>query len=181
MQEIIFRYEIGAKSIEWLLNESRRSVGPKRVWIDSPGGTFDFFSKFGPPLERQGLTTVGVDVRSAAIILFLLGYQRLAVPSLIFFFHEVRVIPGRQGEITVCDVETARHFINDAAKREGFDELLFQMKSAQHWMVSYISSLSGIPKSLFVDLMQREVTLCAREAIRYGIAHRVLEREEVVR
>lgn len=175
MINIQFFNEINQERIERLLGVCQSHIGKKNIWIISPGGSFEFFSRLGPPLHRQGVTTIGIDVKSAAIILFLLGHQKLVIPESEFFFHEVRVIPSGHNEITICDLEDAMEFVEKKSEtEENMKEFLLGMKNAQNWMISYISQISGISKSLFLELMQKEVTLNAKEAVYYGIAQKIV-------
>lgn len=180
MQRIAFNCDISQEAIKELL---KRLQGDSRqqVWVDSPGGTFEFFSTFAPMLLRQGFTSVACDVRSAAVVLFLLGRKRFALPDSVFFFHEVRVI-SNEGEVTICDLETAIEWQReqeDALGRELLEEELQRMRNAQNWMLEFISRQTRMPKVRFLNLMRAEATLSAREAVQYGIVHRIVPEEEL--
>lgn len=182
MQRINFSEDVSYGAIEGLLENLRRNGGRRQVWINSNGGTFDFFSVLAPPLLRQGFIAVGCDVRSAAIILFLLGNRRYVLSDAVFFFHEVRAITNDGLVITVCDLDVAIDWVQEkqlSLCRELIEEKRRQLKNAQSWMIEFISKQSGISRSTFLSLMRAEATLSAREVVHYGLARRIVSRDEL--
>lgn len=176
---IVFDRLISKPSIEQLLEELKRANAPQQVLIDSPGGTFEFFSSFAPALSRRGITTLAGDVRSAAVILYLLGHSRRAFETSTFFFHEVRTLVGPYGEITIADLEEVeeykeRMFLED---RERFEKWLAEMRSAQAWFLHFLREVTGVPTGTYLNLMRGEAVLTARDAIRYGIVHQIVPLE----
>jgi ATP-dependent protease ClpP protease subunit len=83
-------------------------------------------------------------------------------------------------EITLCDLEEfqAEQERIEGEKRENLSEWVRNMRAAQAWFIDYISSRTGVSRSTLLSLMQNEATLSAREGVRYGIAHRIVEAEE---
>ena len=151
----------------------------QKVMINSPGGTFEFFSVLGPALQRQGFTSIGLDVRSAAITLYLLGHRRYALPEAMFFFHEVRAITPH-GVISICDLERALEYEKEISEsRENVEERLLGLRNAQSWMLSFMRERTGLPTSVFLDLMRNEVVLSAKEAVHFGLVHRVVSEDEL--
>ena len=185
MRLIPFEEEISRERIEWLLHELQSDYGRGLVFIDSPGGAFEFFSQLAPPLARSGFVSVGSRVASAAIVLQLLGRERLATPDATFFFHEVRTIVEPGGEFSIYDLERALDMEREMKERWSNSEREFverwhdQQASAQSWMLSFIARQTGLPSGRFVDLMRNEVTLSAQEAQRYGIVHRIVTEDEL--
>lgn len=180
MHDISFFREISLGTITELLGELRKDGLGRRVLIKSPGGTFEFFSIFAPAFIRQGFTSVGYEVSSAAIILFLLGNKRFVLPESTFFFHEVRAIIGAKA-ITICNVDEAIDWAREmsrALSREPLEEFQRQMNNAQNWMLSFISQRTNTEPSIFLDLMRQEVTLSAQEAVYYGLASRIISEDE---
>ncbi len=173
---LCFNAEISRSTVERLLVRLRSANSPNRVYVSSPGGTFDFFSVLGPAIQRQGIVTLSGDVRSAAVILFLLGHVRQALPDATFFFHEVRTFVGQGGQVTVADLEDAEEHerIMSAEGRDAYQEWRRGMKMAQAWFTHFISAQTGFPASTFLNLMRAEATLSAREAVRYGIVHEIV-------
>src|SRR5688572_9220964 len=110
MQHIRFEEEIHQSSIEELLNKLRQVNAPRCVYVSSPGGTFEFFSSLGPAIDYHNIVTVADKVCSAAVILYLLGRTRQALPDSFFFFHEVRTLVGPSNEITIADLESVREY-----------------------------------------------------------------------
>ncbi len=158
----------------------------RRVKIVSPGGTFAFFSRMAPAIERTGFTSIGCDVRSAAIILHLLGARRYATRDAVFFFHEVRAISHDTGdEIMICDLELAldmardRHSHVRGARRESVEEALLRLKNDQWWMMKFAAERTGVHGSTFLNLMRSEATLNANDALRYGLIHRIVSEDEL--
>ena len=120
MEEIlVFQTLVRKKSVEGLLEALKRANAPRQVYVDSPGGSFEFFSTLGPAISRRGITTLSGNVRSAAIILFLLGHTRRAFPNSTFFFHEVRTLVGPHGEITIADLEEVQEYEQEMSRRIG--------------------------------------------------------------
>lgn len=182
MQKIIrFTGDITRSRIESLMLRLQGSGSGQKVLIDSPGGTFEFFSVYGPRLRRQGFTSIGYDVRSAAIALHLLGRKRYVAPESSFSFHEVRAItPG--GVITICDLEQALEYERSlSALKDGMEEMLRGLRNAQDWMLSFIKERTGLSKATFLSLMRDEAVLSAREAVRYGLAHQIVSLDEFLK
>lgn len=175
-----FSGQISLDSIQDLLEDLKRRGSGQQVLIRSPGGAFEFFSDLAPQLIRCGFESVGQNVASAAIILHMLGSKRYALPHSTFFFHEVRSIVHGSA-ITVCNLDEAIDRMREyemSYTRETLEEWRNQMRNAQNWMISLVSSQSGIPPSTFLNLMRAEATLSAREAVHYGIAHRIMSEDE---
>lgn len=181
---VLFRGEVSRESVEMLMERLRKGDTPPRVLVDSPGGTFEFFSVLGPALSRQGFRAFSGDVRSAAVVLFLLGRRRYATPSSTFFFHDVRTIVEPDLHLTLCDAEEAMDRAREIERqlpgrdREHLQEWLRQMRMAQGWMLSFIQERTGLNAGVFANLMHAEATLSGREALRYGIVHRVISEEQ---
>ncbi|MCG2696635.1 hypothetical protein L6270_01195 [Candidatus Parcubacteria bacterium] len=182
-QNIGFSSEVSLDSVQCLLKMlQKKRGGGQMVWIDSPGGSFEFFSTLAPFLLQHSFTSVCRDVRSAAVILFLLGKKRLVLPDGVFFFHEVRAISNDGHEITICDLDAAIDWENErlrSLRREWLEEERIRMRNAQNWMLAFISEQSGISRSTFLSLMRAEATLSAREAVHYGLAHRIVSEDEL--
>ncbi|MFA5841644.1 MAG: ATP-dependent Clp protease proteolytic subunit [Candidatus Paceibacterota bacterium] len=186
MNVIPFNGIISGSRIENLLNVLRRDCGRSLVVVNSPGGEFEFFSKLAPALMRTGFVSVGNRVASAAIVLQLLGRERLATPNATFFFHEVRTILGAGGEVTICDLERFLDMEREMkenlgrACREEIEMWHQGMAAAQAWMLRFIRQQTGLSAGTFANLMRGEVTLSAREAVQYGIVHRVVSYDELM-
>lgn len=167
-----FRQEINRQSIERLLKVLGSWNAPDTVVIDSPGGTFNFFSVVGPAIARRGITTVADRVYSAATILFTLGSERIVHPNSEILFHEVRVIALGGRHITVSDVAKYEAILHQMSERptEEFDEWQHQMRSAQAWFIRFIADHTGCPASMVRRLMETDTILTGREACQYGIA-----------
>lgn len=179
-RDIRFDSNITRGRVESLLANLRSQPTGRRVLIDSKGGEFECFSIYGPPLKRIGFTSVSERVESAANVLYLLGNRRLALPDSHFFFHEVRAIINKYGAVTFATVEEALDREREISrKREGAEELLRQMRNAQEWGVSFICERTIIPKATLISLMRAEAKLSPREAVRYGIAHRIVSPDEL--
>jgi|GEM_PF-4678594 len=182
MKDVNFFHEVSLGAVKDLLSGLQKDGGGQRVWIRSPGGTFEFFSVLAPPLMRQGFTSVGCDVRSAAVVLYLLGHRRFVLPNGIFFFHEVRAIAHTGEIITVCDLDRAIEWEKErqrALRREFLEEERRNMRNAQDWVLAFISEQTGMPRSTFLSLMRAEAILSAREAVHYGLAHRIVSEDEL--
>ncbi len=163
--------------IEALLHEVR-TKNIRNVFVDSPGGQFEFFSRLGPALRHQGLLTLAGDVRSAAIVLFLLGHTRQAYPDATFFFHEVRTLVGQQGEVTIAELEMVSDYAERFLKTEDRDLCgiwLQQMRDAQAWFLHFLARETGVPTGTFLNLMRANAILSAKEAIQYGIIHTIVD------
>ncbi|MCB9798520.1 ATP-dependent Clp protease proteolytic subunit [Candidatus Nomurabacteria bacterium] len=169
--------EITAEGVFTVLRALLSVNPPNGIYVNSPGGRFDFFSSLGPAIERQGIITLSQDVSSAAVLLTLLGHKRYAFGDSTFYFHEVRAMIGDPlDEITICDIETVidEQERIEAEDRENLEEWLFQMRVAQSWFLQFIARRTGVRPAVFLDLMRQEATLNAREAVHYGIIHEVL-------
>ncbi len=183
MRVIVFDEEIRRSSVNRLLGRLCQAGSPRHVIVDSPGGQFDFFSTLGPAIERQGIVTLARDVRSAAVILFLLGHFRQAFPDSTFFFHEVRAMVGPVGEITITDLEEVEEYEREMSGRgrEFYQEWRNQMRAAQNWFLRFVAERTGVPVPLFLGLMRSNATLSSREAVHYGIAHEVVPQDFIHR
>jgi len=173
MNILLFDATVTQSTVGALLSDLRRPNAPRHVFVDSPGGTFDFFSTLGPAIERQGIVTCAGDVGSAAVILFMLGHTRKVFPFSTFFFHEVRALVGPMGQITIAGMEEVAEYEKEMSgeSREVYQDWMQQMRSAQRWFLEFMSQKSGVPTATILKLMRAEATLSAREAIHYGIAH----------
>lgn len=151
------------------------SAAPAGIYVNSPGGRFEFFSVMGPAIARRGIVTLSGEVASAGVILSLLGHHRFAFPDSTFFFHEVRSIVSDQA-VLICNIEEALEHQERmcAEMREGYEEWLHSLRLAQQWFVDFISQQIGVSAAVILDLMRQEATLSAREAVRYGIIHEIL-------
>lgn len=163
-----------------MLTSLRTSNAPDGVFVDSPGGRFEFFSRFAPAIERRRITTLSGDVRSAAVILTLLGERRYAHPDATFFFHEIRALT-MNGDITITELGEVRERYDqmNASRCKEFEEWDIQMRAAQSWFLNFMATKTQLPTNVFLDLMRNEATLSAREAVRYGIVHRVLSERQL--
>lgn len=173
---ILYGQDISQVGIEGLVHRLQRADTPPAVLVNSPGGTFHYFSTLGPVIQRRGITTIGRDVRSAAVLLMLLGHHRMALPNATFFFHEVRAFPEAGGGITVRDfnhVLEHEEFVR-SERREYLEEWHRTMRMAQAWFMDFLAQRTGFPPSTFLRLMEAEATLTAHEACRYGLVHEVL-------
>lgn len=181
MRYISFQTTIDRWSVEDLMNELNRANAPRGVFVNSPGGQFEFFSTIGPQIQRRGITTLAGEVSSAAVILYLLGHERRALPSSTFFFHEVRTLVDEAGTITLTDLEGIREFEREMSgrKREALQHWYQQMALAQRWFVHFIQERTGLSSGVFLNLMRSEATLSASDALRYGIVHRVHEERDL--
>lgn len=171
-----FYDEIDTTSISILMRRLRTSDPPTHVLVDSPGGEFDFFSTLGPAIERRGITTVAGNVHSAAVILYLLGHNRKSFADSTFFFHEVRAHVASGDQITLTDLEEFEELEvkMSGEPREKYEEWKKNLRFAQFWFLDFITRKTGISSSVFLALMRSEVTLSAREAVHYGIAHEIV-------
>lgn len=180
MKLLAFTDTITEERIERLLSELRREAGQTGLFISSPGGTFSFFSRLGPAIARQGITTFAGDVESAAVLLYLLGHRRIAHPASTFLFHEVRIFPHglRGGPITVSDLEAFEEYCCEMSYegRAYYEAWLSSMREAQSWFARFLREQTDVDVGMFLQLMRANVILTAREAMRYGIVHTVTER-----
>lgn len=174
-----FYRRISAQSVVDLLEDLSKADAPNGVYVSSPGGRFEFFAELAPAIERRGIVTLSDDVRSAAVILALLGHQRLAMPDSTFFFHEVRTLVGLEGEVTICDLQEVMDYQEriEAERREFLEEWLRRMQMAQNWFISFIAEKTGLSPAIFLDLMRQNATLDARDAVHYGIVHQIVPPE----
>lgn len=184
MHVIPFTGEVSKGNVGQLLRSVNTHYGQGCVIVDSPGGEFEFFSLLAPPLARAGFVSIGVKVASAAILLQLLGRERLALPDSTFFFHEVRTIVGQYGEISLYDIERALDIEREMKERWGVhqrelvENLHRRLADAQSWMLSFIAEQTGLSSGTFINLMRNNVTLSAPEALRYGVVHRIISQDE---
>lgn len=176
MNVLYFDQEIDRRSIERLLVRLKSANAPRRVLVDSPGGEFEFFSVLGPAIERRGIITMAGDVKSAAVILFLLGQTRQALPDSEFYFHEVRAHVRGEGEITISSLEEFEEYERkmSGGRREAYQQWKRNMKAAEAWFLDFMSQRTGLRPAVFQNLMRKEVTLSARDAVHYGIVHEIV-------
>lgn len=180
MRDIDFFTSISGFSVQNLLGKLD-CPGEQRVWINSPGGTFEFFSVLAPPLIRKGFTAIALEVASSANVLYLLANNRYAVPDATFYFHEVLMV-GCRGVITICSAEEAVERARETAGRnlEEAMETLRRLRTGQDYFLDMVSSRTGLQKSVFLSLMRGDITLTAKEAVRYGIVREIISREQLL-
>lgn len=176
MQFVAFEGVITHPAVEDLLRHFGKANPPAGVYVNSPGGSFEFFSVLGPAIKRKDIATISGNVRSSAIILALLGAKRYALPDATFFFHEVRTLVTDGNAVTVCDLEEALEYEDwmSGHQRESLEEWRHRMQQAQAWFLDFLSRETGVSVPTFLNLMRHEETLTVREAIRYGIVHEVI-------
>jgi ATP-dependent protease ClpP protease subunit len=173
-----FNSEINENSIERLITRLRSSNAPSKVLIDSPGGTFNFFSLQAPAISRLGITTIANRVYSAASILFVLGAERVVHCNSELLFHEVRIITPSGNHITLSDVGEYEAMLKETVKDvsfENFDEWYLQMKTAQEWLVRLISENTKCSRGIIRSLVNEDTVISGKEAYRYGIATKYAE------
>jgi ATP-dependent protease ClpP protease subunit len=174
-----FYRRISAESVVDLMEQLGKADAPNGVYVSSPGGRFEFFAELAPAIDRRGIVTLSGNVRSAAVILALLGQTRYAFPDSTFFFHEIRTLIELNGGVTICDLQEAMEAQErmEAEQREFFEEWLRRMRMAQNWFIGFIAEKTGIRPAVFLDLMRQNATLDAREAVQYGIVHQIVPPE----
>lgn len=134
----------------------------------------------------MGISTIAGNVRSSAVLLFLLGHQRYSLPDSTFFFHEIRALVGdpkdSNSAITICNLEYVQDYYKDQIKgqqKEIVQEWHRRMKSAQSWFIQFISETTRVPAPTFLDLMRCNATLSARDAVRYGLAQSIVAHDQL--
>jgi len=169
---ICFDTAISQDSVEHLLTYLRSANSSDTILIDSPGGTFDFFSVLGPAISRLGVTTVANRVYSAASILFALGRERIVHPESEILFHEVRVMTLDGRHITVGNADDLEALHNDMRKRptEEFEEWRRQMHNAQDWFIRFMARHTKCSAHRIRYFIEHDAVLTGEEAYRYGIA-----------
>lgn len=182
MRYIPFCTKISSHSIDYLMRKLQEPDAPRSVGIVSPGGEFSFFSTIGPKIERRGLTMIAGDVRSSAVILYLLGHHRLACPDATFFFHEVYAMISGIGALTIAEVEHIREqeeLMKSREDQETVERWYSQMRSAQNWYLRFMAEKTQLSTSVFLDLMRSNATLDAHEAKRLGIVTNIISLDEL--
>lgn len=183
MQEIYFSEKVSLGSIANLLIKLR--IGRRafqRVRIDSVGGSFNWFPVYERSLKEMCFTTIGEEVQSAAIILYLYGQKRLAFHDSIFFFHQVWVEIDGHGHYTVTDLdEYVECGINTEStlgkSHEDIVRIFNTLQKGQDQYMRFIVQRSAIDMETLYHLMREETTLTAAEALCYGIVHEIISRE----
>ena len=170
---IHFQAEINDNTVGQLITHLRSWNSPDTVVIDSPGGTFDFFSVRAPAIKRLGVTTVANRVYSAASVLFVLGAERVVHKDSEILFHEVRVVSTDGQHITVSDVdeyEAILHYMHKTQPPEMFSEWRRQMHNAQNWFTQFIADHTHCPVNIVRNLISEDAIISGKEAYRYGLA-----------
>lgn len=180
MRLFAFMGEISEQRIERLLAELRSESCHTGLFVHSPGGTFDFFSRLGPAIARRGITTFAGNVESAAVLLYLLGHKRIAHPRSTFLFHEVRAFPSglNGGPVTITNLEAFEDYRKQMSRegRNFYDTWLSGMRDAQRWFARFMREHTDVDAGVFLELMHAETRLSAHEAMRCGIVHKVTDR-----
>ncbi len=154
---------------------------PRRIYVNSPGGRFLFFTRLGVQLRSKDLTTIAGDVASSGAIFFLLGSRRLALPDSTFFFHEAQILPDSSMELPGGEFVDPSTFVRTMP---GWDIGMYQdwehgRLALQTWLLRFLHESTGIATNIFDNLMRGNVTLSPREALEYGIAHEVIYDESL--
>ena len=177
---LFFEGAVDNTSLENLLDSLSSSNSPRLVYVNSPGGKIDHLMPLVPAIEAKKIITAGDAVGSAAVILFLLGYPRYAFPESSFYFHKVS---GGDGMIeTWTDIEVQRILKSKELSEEVllfFKEWFRDIRNAQSWVIDFMSEKTGTSKEVFTKLMDNEITLSIREAIQFGLVHKVLQKDAI--
>ena len=90
MKFLNFNEDITVTSVEGLMIKLQSANCPNALVINSLGGDIDALRNCSDTISRRRVTTVGREVYSAALYLFMLGSNRYVFPDATFFFHGIR-------------------------------------------------------------------------------------------
>lgn len=181
MPYYVYDEPISKARITELLGHLQSVDSPRGVLIHSPGGPFTFFPELASAFDSQEIVTLADSVASSAIIMYLLGTRRLAFPSSMFYFHEVHAtipLKGDRSNITISDLSYLEECSRMAQEAESslYEGWLRDLEDAQSWYLAFMADRTGIDTPLFLNLMQNNAVLTAREARDYGIVHEIILR-----
>ena len=185
MRNIDFSGEVNYERICELLVSLRIGKSSHQcVWIDSFGGTFDFFPRLAASFETLSFITVGIKVYSAAVFLYMHGLERLAFPESKFLFHEACIGVEGHGDVALSDFGAfldSSFDILDAhgIKYEEAERFYRKMEESYNLNVKFIAERSTMREDKLRQLVREGTTLTAQEALEYGIVHRIISRNEI--
>lgn len=186
MKFLEFTGVVTEDSLTTLLLQLQKTPERKAVVIDSPGGEFTPLAGLRDTLAQADYTAVAYNqVDSAAIMLYVLGKQRLALPDATFKFHlggvgfiENRAISVEQFEAQLAiDRELAR-LHGQKLLRTG-EELFAADWARQDWTLSLLATRTGRDRTTFLNMRNRAALLSARQALQYGLVERIVEPEDL--
>jgi ATP-dependent protease ClpP protease subunit len=177
-----FAADVSRTSLGDLLARLRQSLGRKTVIIDSRGGEFESLPAMEEPLAQAEYTSVGWQVHSAAIVPYLLGKRKFALPRATFQLHLGLLEVGPFDAVSITEIEHLVAIEREAARSKNqppranasLERLASKARATQEWMLSFVARHSGCDKTTLLNLMYDEVILSAHEARRYGLVDRII-------
>lgn len=182
MRLMAFQGDVSRNRVVHVLEQLGNTPAPDGIFVNSKGGEFEFFSVLGPALQKRAIVTLAGNVESAAVMLFLLGHRRYALPDATFFFHEIYTVSDAGGMVTIADLNGYMEREREMGKKgsETHQEWLRGMRMAQSWFADFVGQRLNLRPAVILDLMRQEATLEARDAVRYGLVHRIIPHREAL-
>ena len=152
--------EYGKYILQWNQEDAGKPVEerkPIRLLFFSPGGSLDINNAMIDIIKQSKTKVIGVNMgiaQSAGAFIYLACHKRLTMPKAGFLLH--RGQGGFQGS---------------------YDEIICQVMEYQRQMEeleTYVLENTNIDEATFADNFSTEWFIPAKEAVDYGIAHKII-------
>lgn len=153
--------EYGKYILQWNqedLGKPQEERTPIRLLFFSPGGSLDINNAMIDIIKQSKTKIIGINMgiaQSAGAFIYLACHERLTMPKACFLFH--RGQGGFQGT---------------------YDEIICQVMEYQRQMEElekYVLDNTNIDEETFNDNFGSEWFISAKEALDFGIAHKIIE------
>lgn len=153
--------EYGKYILQWNQEDVGKPVSerkPIRLLFFSPGGSLDINNAMIDIIKQSKTKVIGINMgiaQSAGAFIYLACHERLSMPKAGFLLH--RGQGGFQGS---------------------YDEIICQVMEYQRQMEeleAYVLDNTNIDEETFAENFGTEWFIPAKEAVEYGIAHRVIK------
>lgn len=166
----------------WDVAEALRSLQVKNLktlLISSPGGCATALL-YGVEylLQRKVTTIAGKQASSAGLDLFLCGHERLALPESTFMFHEAGENVGNNKRICKTEMELLMEIailVGNLGEAKLLARKLAAVTMFDKMTADLFQRQTRLNASMVMRLMRGEgCTMDAKEALFYGIVHRII-------
>ena len=153
--------EYGKYILQWNqedLGKSQEERTPIRLLFFSPGGSLDINNAMIDIIKQSKTKVIGINMgiaQSAGAFIYLACHERLTMPKAAFLLHRGRGEFGGSYDEIVCQVMEYQRQMEELEK--------------------YVLANTNIDEETFNDNFGTEWFISAKEALDFGIAHKIIE------
>ena len=140
------------------LGKSQEERTPIRLLFFSPGGSLDINNAMIDIIKQSKTKVIGINMgiaQSAGAFIYLAFHERLTMPKAAFLLHRGRGEFGGSYDEIVCQVMEYQRQMEELEK--------------------YVLANTNIDEETFNDNFGTEWFISAKEALDFGIAHKIIE------